>query len=290
MKKHKLFLSAVITLFLLSVSIDALGWGFWGHKEISRGAITLLPKEMMPFFQAHRGYVIEHSVDPDKARKEDSLEQFNHFIDIDYYGKYPFTELPRSYDDAAAKFTADTLREYGLLPWKIDEFTRKLSEAMKSGDSLKIMFHAAYLSHYVADAHVPLHATLNYDGQFSDQKGVHRRFESDMPERYGRDFQYKWPDSLSVIENPLENAFAVVLHSYTMLDDLLAADKAALTAYPAPPATEGERRPRMTDEYYTEFRKRLGDTPERRIEAAMAAVASHWYTAWVMAGRPELKP
>ena len=45
------------------------------------------------------------------------------------------------------------------------------------------------LGHYVGDAHVPLHAVLNYDGQLTGQTGVHARWESDLVDRFLRQLE-----------------------------------------------------------------------------------------------------
>jgi hypothetical protein len=36
----------------------------------------------------------------------------------------------------------------------------------------EILFIAADLGHYIADAHMPLHTSDNHDGQLTDQKGI----------------------------------------------------------------------------------------------------------------------
>ena len=46
------------------------------------------------------------------------------------------------------------------------------------------LFFSATLGHYMGDAHVPFHAVLNYDGQLTNQHGIHARFEAMLFERY----------------------------------------------------------------------------------------------------------
>ena len=38
----------------------------------------------------------------------------------------------------------------------------------------------AVLAHYLADAHQPFHAVMNYDGQLTNQRGIHARFETEL--------------------------------------------------------------------------------------------------------------
>ena len=75
----------------------------------------------------------------------------------------------------------------GTLPWRTEEIYKKLVEAFqqKAGYSRdNIKFFSAIIAHYVGDAHVPFHAALNYDGQLTQQWGIHARFESELFERY----------------------------------------------------------------------------------------------------------
>ena len=44
-------------------------------------------------------------------------------------------------------------------------------KAFKEKDKDKVLLYASDLAHYVGDGHQPLHATINYNGQLSDQKG-----------------------------------------------------------------------------------------------------------------------
>ncbi|MBI4536263.1 MAG: zinc dependent phospholipase C family protein [Ignavibacteriae bacterium] len=293
MTLRKTMRAFTVILALVLISIQTFGWGFWAHKEITRNAIRILPEPMQPFFNANSDYIAEHSVDPDMARRADSLEQFNHYLDIDYYGHYPFDELPRNYEDAVRKFTADTLREYGLLPWKIAEFTHMLSDAMRQGDKQAILKNATYLAHYVEDSFVPLHATLNYDGQMSNQKGIHRRFESDVPERYGRTYHYDVSEPVAEIQDPLAFAFETILQSYIYVDSVLEADRRTNSELPSDKIKvevedKGKNVTRYSAEYYERLNELLNDLPRRRMEAAIAATARYWYTAWLNAGEPTL--
>ena len=291
LRKCVVVVGAAVMMLLLSM--QAFGWGFWAHKEITARAIALLPEGMSAFFEANRDFIVQHSVDADLVIKKDSLERFNHFIDIDFYGQYPFAELPRGYNDAVKKFGADTVRVYGLLPWKIDEFTRLLSGAMRANDHDRILHYATYLAHYVEDAHVPLHATLNHDGHLTNQKGLHSRFESDIPEQRGKDYTFEFPKELLVIDHPLEFAFNTLLESYTLVSQVLSADSLAKSHIPVDELTyvvetEGRQRVRYSQEYFVQFNHLLNDLPRRRMEAAIVGVARCWYTAWVHAGKPEL--
>ena len=207
----------------------------------------------------------------------DPAEGPRHFLDIDIYGPYPFVELPHDYDDAIAKFGVDAVTKRGLATWRIADYTRLLSEAMKSGDAQKIVQTAGALAHYVEDIHMPLHVVKNYNGQLTNQHGVHQRFEDDMVDAYAEQIHLS-PKMASKIGDALEAAFDIVLDSYVCADNLLHADRRAKLGedtYGTP--------------YLEKFFRFSGWIAVQRMNDAATAIASYWYTAWLHAGKPELK-
>ncbi len=117
----------------------------------------------------------------------------NHFLDLDHeaFGPFPFDALPRDYSSAVQKFGKEFIDEQGTLPWRTAEFYGRLQREF---ESLKrqpppgyafdnIALYSAVLAHYVSDGHVPLHAVVNYDGQLTQQQGLHSRWESELFER-----------------------------------------------------------------------------------------------------------
>ena len=207
----------------------------------------------------------------------DRAEGPRHFLDIDIYGPYPFVELPHDYDEAVEKFGVEAVTKRGLATWRIADYTQLLSEAMKSGDVEKIVGAAGALAHYVEDLHMPLHVVKNYNGQLTNQHGVHQRFEDDMVDAYAEQIHLS-PKMASELEDPLEAAFDIVLDSYVYADNLLHADRRAKL---------GE------DTYGASYLEKLfrfsGWIAVQRMNDAATATASYWYTAWLHAGKPELK-
>src|SRR3954463_9461621 len=80
-------------------------WGFYAHQRINYLAVFLLPPEMMVFYKPQIQFLAEHAVDPDKRRYALDSEGPKHFIDMDLYGPYPYSGLPKKYDSAIKKFT-----------------------------------------------------------------------------------------------------------------------------------------------------------------------------------------
>ena len=93
---------------------------------------------------------------------------------------FALLNLPVKRADADAKFGHELVESKGTVDWTIDLWTGRLSDAMKGSDPDLILADAAILGHYVADAHVPFHSAVNYDGQLSGQRGIHARFEEEM--------------------------------------------------------------------------------------------------------------
>ncbi|MEK6565674.1 MAG: zinc dependent phospholipase C family protein [Bacteroidota bacterium] len=290
--KHGVVRTVCSILLFFAFFSTTLGWGFWAHKEIHRYAIQSLPAEMRPFFDANADSIILRAVDADRRRNVDKKEGPYHYIDLDRYGKYPFEELPRTYADAVQKYGEEIVDTNGTVPWRIANFTERLSDAMKHKDKRSIMFHAANLGHYIADAHVPLHSTENYDGKMTNQPGLHSRWESELPEQFGPNFKLEWA-ATEFISDPLATAFTIVLESFQRVDSVLQLDLKAKEGIPESELVTTKRERGRTvyiysDQYYKRYHSLLKGMVERRMKDAIRRVASYWYTAWVNAGKPEL--
>src|SRR3990172_4609601 len=117
--KHFIYLS--VSFLLVLITSLAFAWGFWAHQRINRMAVLTLPPAMMGFYKRNIDYLTGHAIDPDKRRYVVEDEAAKHYIDIDHYGKWPFPEMPRKWDDAVEKYSEDTLRAYGIGPWHIEK-------------------------------------------------------------------------------------------------------------------------------------------------------------------------
>jgi hypothetical protein len=282
-----------IAVLLLALRPSYTGaWGFVSHRQVNEQAIRSMPDAAAPFFRSYADTIVAWSVKPDLRRSFDTTEGPKHFMDIDRYGARPFAGLPRVRAEAERKFGRRTVDTNGTLPWVIAELTDSLADAMRRRNGHSIVRIAADLSHYVADAHVPLHATSNYDGQLTGQKGLHARWESRLPERFGRTFKLT-PQTVRSIPDPLSEAFRIILEGESLVDSILVADRGAREGIPVDQLTrKRERRGRVEEEYAPEyferFHERLNGMVERRLQASIGAVASFWTAAWERAGRPDL--
>ncbi len=288
MKSGRLILCLLFPLMLLTIS-----WGFFAHQRINRLAVFTLPKDLIGFYKANINYITEHAVDPDKRRYADSLEAARHYLDADHYGTEPFKTIPRKWKDAVEKLSEDTLKAYGIVPWQIQRSYYKLVDAFKNRDSLKILKYSSDLGHYIADAHVPLHTSENYNGQMTNQVGIHAFWESRLPELFAIDYDY-FVGKAKYLENPLDEAWRIVEHTYTLLDSTLIIEKRLSKSFRSDRKyTYNERNHRVIKEYSLEYAKAYHDAlagmVEQQMRSSILSVGSFWYTAWVDAGQPDMK-
>ena len=172
----------------------ALAWGAGAHRFIMRRAIEALPPPLKPLFAANADELAMRVVDPDLWRNAGWDEEPNHFMNFGApeLGPYPFVALPREYGAAIEKFGMTTLKRLGLLPWREqEEFgnLRRAFEGFARGQRYAAndaVLFSAVAAHYIEDAYQPLHATINYDGQMTAQRGVHARFETTLFNRFER--------------------------------------------------------------------------------------------------------
>jgi len=165
----------LFTILFLALP-SSFGWGDNAERLIVDKAVDTLPSEMQPFFEANRAYLMQHVTDPLESEAANPAEEPKGFIELDHYGPFPFTSLPRSYSAAVEKFGRRQLTSRGLLPWQIGLYSKKLTDAFRAHNWDDAKLSAAILAHYVAAAHDPFKSTVNSDGAQSNQAGVNGRF------------------------------------------------------------------------------------------------------------------
>lgn len=281
---RKLVLSLAATLALLLVPTHAFAWGAAAHQMIMRQAIDLLPPELKPFFERFKDELVLRSNDPDLWRNVPWDDDANHFVDfgVPEYGKPPFTELPRDYDLAVQKFGVRVVKRNGTLPWRIEEMHGNLRRGFeglgkKAPYAISdITLFAAVLGHYIQDATQPFHATDNFDGARTGNNGIHSRFERDLFEKFGGRLRLAGP-APTPMTSPRDFSFDTLIKSYGLVDQVLAADTAALGTKDV-----------YDDEYFETFFTTVQPLLEQQISAAIRATAGAIIGAWEQAGRPTM--
>lgn len=248
---------------------------------------------MIPFYKNHIDYISSHAVDPDKRRYALKEEGPRHYIDIDHYGQHPYPLLPRIYDSAVALYSEDTIRSYGIVPWWVLIMQSRLTNAFREKNANKILKLSAEIGHYISDAHVPLHACHNHNGQYSGQHGIHGFWESRVPELLAEKQFNFWIDDIVYIKNPSDFIWNRVLESAAAADSVLSIEKSLSEAFPSDQKYAFEIRNGIVVRQYSSlytirYNELLNGMVERRMRQSIYAVASFWYTAWVNAGQPDL--
>lgn len=273
----------------------ALAWGVSGHHVVTFHATGLLPEELRGFFRANTESLLAFSAEPDLLAERDPTEGPNHYFDLDAFDKPPFDNIPTAEAAFKKRFGADAAGK-GRLPWAIEDHYNSLVDAFRDKDLQAILKHAGFLSHYVADATMPLHATVNYKGQFSGNvifdvdrqspasihRHVHVRFEIGMIDANRSDIELKTAELLSNprrVDDPAAAALELAKDSYAHIDTILIADRALLQP--------GARISDADPGYYEKLYAQTSDLAAARLAAAATAVASLWQSAWEDAGRPK---
>jgi hypothetical protein len=188
------------------------------------------------------------------------------------------------------RFTEDTLQAYGILPWHIYRTYYQLKDAFLVRDPEKILRISADIGHYIADAHVPLHTTQNYDGQLSGQTGIHAFWESRLPELFAGGYNF-FVGKASYLDNPQLAAWKAVASAHHALDSVLGNEKALSLRAKGKYSfeTKGRQTQRVYSREYAEaYHDLLAGMVERQMRRAIRLTGDFWFTAWVDAGQPDL--
>lgn len=374
-------LIAATLAFVLPETV--LDWGFFGHRRINRLATFTLPPEMIRFYKTHLEYITEHSVDPDKRRYATKHEAPRHYIDLDQWGVYPFSNLPRYWTDVlllhteiglvtaqgdslkvkrdtllldgykvpqirlyrknkaileaadeqafrdffvekvlsqyyedewilpcdtllalfgdaasptvncTSAYAVDHFSEHGILPYHLVRMQNNLKYAFLDGNVDKILRTSAEMGHYIGDAYVPLHTTKNYNGQLTNQTGIHAFWESRLPELFADETYDFFVGAAEYISNPSEYYWKIVLDSHLLVDSVLQTERELSRQFPPDRQYCFEERNGVTirtqcKEYSEAYHSRMAGMVESRMRGAVLSIGSAWYTAWVDAGQPDL--
>lgn len=238
-----------------------------------------LPPQMK-FSDEFKDAIVEHSVDPDNRKRGDKTEGPKHFIDIDFYKEFSDGIIIMSRDSLNKLYGEQVVTKEGILPWATENTFYKLMNAFKEKDKEKILLYASDLAHYVGDGHQPLHATVNYNGQLTDQKGVHSRYEIDMIDNYLPIIEKKYDDQIPYyVKNIPSMVFNYIAESNNYVELILSADKFAAKK------TDGN----FNSEYYRLLWFKTKYVTINEINSAALCLSSLIYSAWMDAGKPVME-
>lgn len=298
MKRKTLKSAGILKIFaLIFLAPILLSWGPFGHERINHVAVLALPAPLQAFFYNHIDFITQESSVPDlrKYTLNDNAEKPRHYIDLENFGTSD--SLSVTLAEAKNKYDEKFLQQNGILPWYIEEMMDKLTKAFKEKRKTEILFLAADLGHYLGDAHMPLHTSANHDGQFTNQKGIHAFWESQLPEMLGEKYNLFIGEAVYINDVPKET-WRIINATHSLVDTLLVADKDLKQRFPAEkvylidesgnPKKNKFNNPIHFEEYASQYNQKLKGMVEKQMRLAATATTNFWYTAWVNAGKPDL--
>ncbi len=260
--------------FLLTLSLFLLSWGSVGHKIISGHSVSSFPTTMTGF-QTWSDSLASNASNADSRKNSDSNESPKHFIDIDNYSEFNTTgRIASTYDSVVIKHGATFVLKNGTLPWATSNMFDTLVIDFKKLKWHKAMLDASDLGHYVADGHMPLHITANYDGGSTNQSGIHSRYESDMVYAFQTALSNYTGTPATYISNVDKFVYSYIYKNHIYVDSVLAADSYAVKVDAA---------------YGTAYSGALWSKTQFTnllFRTASHSIADLIYSAWMDAGSP----
>lgn len=264
-------------------------WGYDGHRRINYLASMQLKGPFGQFLKNNSDPLKWYAVAPDYNKDIDSQEFHRHFIDTDYYDVYPFTKIPRNYEDLVSRYGEDKIRKYGIAPWTINETCERIIDLLKKNQFEKAIYNMGVVGHYIADLHNPLHTIINYNGQFTGNDGVHKRWEHRLVDEYVK--KINPVGNIEDVEDPWSFSMKIVKESFKLHQDILDADTKARKLLTKKQAARLDSYDVLSFEkpYLDVLYNETEDLLHDRLGRAVIRVASLWNYCWEQAGRPDLK-
>jgi hypothetical protein len=288
------FNKGILFFSCFAMIVSLCSWGFYTHETATQLAIYKLPGSIRTFYFSNIDSVTAQSVRPDKRKSTDKKETAKHFIDIENYGDNAINNMPLNWQAALEKYSWDTLNKYGYVPYQVLTEYSLLVNAFKQKNTDSIFFYAIDLAHYIEDANVPLHTTNNYDGQLTNQKGLHALWESTIPELEINNYNlYSAHKAIYIKDKPV-TIWKAIQKAHALLPVMLAKEKEITKNFPDNSKYKevmyyGTKTKMYTHEFARQYAAALGSSINDQLINSANMVADFWYSAWIDAGKPGLK-
>lgn len=188
----------------------------------------------------------------------------------------------------------DRFSSFGIAPYNLVQAHNRLAKAFEDHDLQKILFLSADIGHYMADVHVPLHTTENYNGGMTDQLGIHAFWESRLPELFA-DKEYDFfVGKANYIKDIRTYVWELVEDSHSKVQDVLDIEKRLSHSFPSDLQFCYEERFDKTvrtqcQEYSRAYHEEMDGMVEEQMKKAVKAVGEIWLSAWALAGQPDMR-
>jgi hypothetical protein len=282
-------------------------WDERTQGMIAEHALFSLPSPWMEFFMDFSDFLYLHAEGPDQYReylKYNYMDLYNqeaprHYNDHDtkeHDGTIYNVSLPENAHLIDGQFTAEdiefvsinvssTSKKYqkGVVEWTVHNFTRKITDYMSiiadnpSNDTIwrLTIIHMGWLAHYVADATMPLHATVNYNGELTGQGGIHDFIEYPLLDHettgYLNEVNFTHKPAVYV-DSPINQTLCSIETGLGNISFILETDKIL--------APSGIR----TKETIKDMWSILSEMINARLDLAAIYTANLWYTALMDSG------
>ena len=293
--KNFLFFSILLLIPLKSPVLvygKSTNWGFKAHEIINELAVYSLPSPLSNWFFDHIPELKAFSTLPDKKRYVVPDEAPRHFIDIETYDSAHLFPYPLPYDSIISLFPEKILAGKGILPWSLRSIKTALTKAFILKDRQQIIRLAGTVGHYLSDASVPLHTTENYNGQKTDQQGIHGLFESRIIELFSDEF-ILITQKAAYVRNLDSLIWTKIIHAHTQVEFVLEAEKKLDKNFPDDLKFVIEKKKSLINKTYSAAYSQaylilLNGLIESQMKSSINLTATFWYTCWVDAGMPDL--
>jgi len=268
-----------IAIPLLLLCFILGGWGSVGHRIINGNTVNSFPQTFQQF-SFWKDSLANHGSDADYRKSADPTEGPKHYIDFEDYNDFVVKgSIIQNYDSAVFKYGIAAITDAGSLPWTIVKCYDTLVQAFQKKDWHHAVILSADLGHYIGDGNMPLHLTANYDGQLTNQKGIHSRYESSMISKYSTSIVIQQKEAV-FLPNVQDFIFTMVYHNFMYVDSVLKADSTSYAIAKSYSSTL----------YYSTLWSMTKNYTGKLFSNAAEVLASVMYTAWINAGSPPLSP
>ena len=261
-------------IILFTFCLFLVSWGSLGHRTINRKCTDSFPASMNDF-KVWSSTLESHASDADNRKSSDTNESPKHYLDVENYPEFNSTgRIYSTYDSIVNKYGTETVISNGTLPWATEITYNLLVTDFQNLNWPKAVLDASDLGHYVADGHMPLHISANYDGQKTGNKGIHSRYESEMVGDYISQLSTYSGIPANYVNNVNKYIFNYIYTNHRYVDSVLIADNYAKSI----DASYGST-------YYSSLWSKTKFTTSL-FQNASHALAELIYSAWIDAGSP----
>ncbi len=240
MKRTTIALTIAVVIFACSAQVLTVhAWGGTTHISVADNASRIFSSGS--FFSAYLATIKDYSTKPDQWKSSDPQERYRHYYHVDV----PHTR--QQYSE-------------GVLPWTVEDNFALLVQRLIAKNWTGAAQLMGVISHYLADASMPLHATSDYN-----PGGNHGAFESEVNSRLN---EISIPTH-GYLPFKVENVFAATM---AMLEESY-----GYTGYTPDKLSYWLQQDIL-------WNSTLRDITENRLRSAVQLTANIWYTAMIHAG------